>query len=83
MGRAKWKGPYFDYKNSNTKKKTLFRNSEIMPQFVGKTFTIHNGKTEIDLLITNEMIRHKLGEFVFTRAKFSFTKKKSIVKKKK
>jgi len=78
MGRSKWKGPYFNHKklNGNNKQKnTIYKNSEIVPQFVGQTFKIHNGKDLIDLLVTNEMLNHKFGEFVFTRGKFSFKKK--------
>jgi len=78
MGRSKWKGPYFNYKklnDINEQKNILYKNSEIVPQFVGQTFKIHNGKTYVDILVTNDMINHKFGEFVFTRGKFYFKKK--------
>ena len=84
MSRAKWKGVYINLKyikNLNLKKKqqTIFmsRNSKIIPKFVGLTFKVYNGKNYIELPITEEMIGHKFGEFVFTRARFSFKKKKS------
>lgn len=73
MSRAKWKGPYTNYKN--VKKKILYKNSEIVPQFVGSTFQIYNGKNFVDITITEDMVNHKFGEFVFTRGRFSFKKK--------
>ena len=83
MGRSKWKGPYinsdFLKKKSAEKQqqKTLIisRNSEIVPQFLGLTFNIHNGKNYVELTVTKDMINHKFGEFSFTRAKFAFKKK--------
>lgn len=79
MSRSKWKGPYFSYKtlnNSNQQKKILNRNSEIVPKFVGLTFQVYNGKNFTDVTVTSDMVNHKFGEFVFTRGKFSFKKKK-------
>jgi small subunit ribosomal protein S19 len=87
MSRAKWKGPFvpnelldklvsissFD-KNEIT---TDFRKSTIVPQFIGLTFNIHNGKTFSKVKITEEMVGRKLGEFSPTRKRFSFKKKKS------
>jgi small subunit ribosomal protein S19 len=83
MGRSKWKGPYINpefLKNRSTEKeqqKTLVisRNSEIVPRFLGLTFNIHNGKNYVELVVTEDMITHKFGEFSFTRAKFAFKKK--------
>jgi ribosomal protein S19 len=77
MSRPKWKSPYVN-KNlfiNQLEIKTTARNSEIIPKFLGQIFLIHNGKTFIKILITEEMVGHKLGEFVFTRKKFSFRKK--------
>jgi small subunit ribosomal protein S19 len=48
-----------------------------VPNFVGKNFNVHNGKNLLEVNVTEEMIGHKFGEFVFTRAKFSFKKKKT------
>jgi ribosomal protein S19 len=77
MGRSKWKGPYLNYKSQDTnKQKNVFlRNSEILPQFIGNNLKVHNGKSYSEILITNEMVNHKIGEFIFTRGKFSFKKK--------
>ena len=56
--------------------KTVSKNSVILPKFVGFTLQAYNGKTFIDIKIVNEMIGHKLGEFVPTRKYFSYKKKK-------
>jgi small subunit ribosomal protein S19 len=79
MSRSKWKGFYTD-KNLINKKlkgelKTTSRNSEIVPKFIKQTFFVHNGKTFTKVLVTEEMIGHKFGEFSPTRKKFSFKKK--------
>ena len=47
--------------------KTWSRNSTIIPDFVGHSFMIHNGKTFIPITISEEMVGHKLGEFAPTR----------------
>jgi len=57
--------------------KTITKNSLILPQFVGFSLEIYNGKTFITVTIINEMIGHKLGEFVSTRKQFSYKKKKN------
>lgn len=82
MTRSKWKGPYLNskyLKNLDLRKKRhlnfMSRNSEIVPKFLGLTFKIHDGKKIIELNITNNMIGHKFGEFIFTRKRFSFKKK--------
>lgn len=49
------------------KVKTWSRQSTIMPQFVGSTIFVHNGRTHTPVRITEEMVGHKLGEFSFTR----------------
>ena len=56
-------------KDSSNKKpiKTWSRNSTIIPDFVGHSFMIHNGKTFIPITISEEMVGHKLGEFAPTR----------------
>lgn len=84
MGRTKWKGPYVNPVHLKTidksKKQHVYlmtRNSEIIPKFIGLTFKIHNGKNFTEVTVTDSMIGHKFGEFAFTRAKFSFKKKKS------
>ncbi len=47
--------------------KTWARNSQIHPDFVGYTFGVHNGKDFIDVLVTEEMVGHRLGEFSSTK----------------
>ena len=47
--------------------KTWSRSSTIIPQFVGFTIAVHNGKTHLPVFITEEMVGHKLGEFSATR----------------
>ncbi len=81
MTRGIWKGPFvhpsllkkIDKIKDKSKKqpiKTWSRNSTIIPEFVGHSFLIHNGKTFIPITISEEMVGHKLGEFSPTR-KFS------------
>ncbi|WGH26299.1 MAG: 30S ribosomal protein S19 [Candidatus Bostrichicola ureolyticus] len=78
MARSLKKGPYVSYtllkKVINNKKlnkkiviKTWSRSSMIIPEFVGQTFAVHNGKHHIPVYITENMVGHKLGEFVYTR----------------
>ena len=78
MPRSLKKGPFVDHHLSmkvktavetNNKKpiKTWSRNSTIIPDFVGHSFMIHNGKTFIPITISEEMVGHKLGEFAPTR----------------
>lgn len=47
--------------------KTWSRRSTIFPSFIGLTFQVHNGKQFIDVYVTDDMVGHKLGEFVPTR----------------
>jgi small subunit ribosomal protein S19 len=47
--------------------KTWYRRCTIVPEFVGHTFMVHNGKTFIRVLVTEDMVGHKLGEFSPTR----------------
>lgn len=85
MGRSKWKGPYIDTKALKTLEKSkksyvrtkIPRNATILPKFVEQTLEVHNGKKFVEILITEEMIGHKLGEFSSTRKRFSFKKTKT------
>ncbi len=87
MSRVNWKGPYIKnnfltkIKNSmllsNNNIKSISKNSVILPKLVGLTVRVYNGKTFIVVKIINEMIGHKLGEFVSTRKQFSYKKKKN------
>jgi ribosomal protein S19 len=56
--------------------KTIPKNSIILPKFIGFSLQVYNGKTFIIIKIINEMVGHKLGEFVATRKQFSYKKKK-------
>lgn len=78
MSRSTKKGPYIDDKlvkkvkkaiSSGERKpiKTWARASTIIPDFVGQTFAVHNGKIFIPVYITENMVGHRLGEFSPTR----------------
>ena len=78
MTRSLKKGPYVDAKlfakveklDAIGKKdpiKTWSRSCTIVPEFVGHTFMVHNGKTFLKVFVTEEMVGHKLGEFSQTR----------------
>ena len=78
MSRAVWKGPFVDpslikkveklkSQSSPTPIKTWSRKSTIIPEFVGFSFLIYNGKKFIPIKISEEMVGHKLGEFSPTR----------------
>ena len=78
MSRSVKKGPFVDdhlmkkmqqMRESGSKKpiKTWSRRSTILPEFVGFTFMIHNGKTFQSVFVTENMVGHKLGEFAATR----------------
>jgi small subunit ribosomal protein S19 len=78
MSRSSKKGPYIDQKllkkvlaqKSQDKKqpiKTWARASQIPPEFVGHTFAVHNGRTFVEVFVTEEMVGHRLGEFAPTR----------------
>lgn len=56
--------------------KTWSRASTIVPDFVGMRFRLHNGKEFFPLVVTADMIGYKLGEFVPTRVRYEFKKKK-------
>lgn len=82
MSRAKWKNPFNKYSKKNTEKlPVLKKNFEITPHIIGKTIKVYNGKSFIKLPITDEMIGSKIGEFITTREKFIFKKKRKTQKK--
>lgn len=78
MSRSSKKGPYVDERlvkklesGMGEKKnpiKTWSRQSSISPQFVGKYFLVHNGRSFIEVFVSEDMVGHKLGEFAPTRA---------------
>lgn len=76
MKRSKWKGPFITKLDFEKKLPLMSRNYEITSQTVGLVCNVHSGRTLTKLTITNEMIGHKVGEFVLTRARFVFKKKK-------
>ena len=78
MARSLKKGPFIDEHLMNKVKKvnesgkkevikTWSRRSTIYPEFIGHTFAVHNGKEFIPVYVTEDMVGHKLGEFVATR----------------
>ena len=78
MARSVWKGPYFDVtlfkkvkkskeESSKSPIKTWARRSTIIPDFVGVTISVYNGKSFIPVYVTEDMVGHKLGEFSPTR----------------
>ena len=78
MGRSIKKGPFVDFSlldkiqkakasNQKTPIKTWSRRSTITPDFVGLTFSVHNGKIFNAVFVTENMVGHKLGEFSLTR----------------
>lgn len=80
MSRSKWKGPYTKKKavQYNLRRvKKISRHQEITPSMLGETVAVHNGLSMSSLdLSSNYMVGRKVGEFVPTRAVFSFKKKK-------
>ena len=78
MARSVWKGPFVDgyllrkaekarQSGRNDIIKTWSRRSTVMPQFVGLTFGVHNGRKFLPVLVTENMVGHKFGEFAPTR----------------
>ena len=78
MARSIWKGPFVDgyllkkadetrASGRNDVIKIWSRRSTILPQFVGLTFGVHNGHKHIPVMVTENMVGHKLGEFSPTR----------------
>jgi small subunit ribosomal protein S19 len=77
MPRSLKKGPFVDWKllkKVSVAKpatagviKTWARRSQISPEFLGFTFGVHNGKSHVDVLITEDMVGHRLGEFSPTK----------------
>ena len=77
MKRSKWKGPFIQKQNFNSKTATkLPRNFEITLNMINTVCQVYSGKKWVNLVLTEDMIGHKLGEFVSTRVKFVFKKKK-------
>jgi small subunit ribosomal protein S19 len=84
VARSVWKGPFIDdhllkkaekvrSSGRNEVIRSWSRRSTILPQFVGLTFGVHNGKKFVPVLVTEDMIGHKFGEFSPTRTYFGHT----------
>ena len=84
MARSIWKGPFVEeslikkadkLKNEKNRKpiKTWSRKSTIIPDFIGLSFLIYNGKKFISLTVSEDMVGHKFGEFAPTRQFFGHT----------
>ena len=91
MSRSIWKGPFVDGyllkkaeiardSGRNDVIKTWSRRSTVMPQFVGLTFGVYNGKKFIPVFITEEMVGQKLGEYSPTRSYYGHTADKKVKK---
>lgn len=82
MTRSKWKIPYIDKSlvNFSKKKKNITviysRSSTILPNFIDSTFLVYNGIRFFKIKVKKDMVGHKFGEYAFTR-------KKTLIKKKK
>ena len=82
MSRGVWKGPFVEasllkkvekFKNNKKPIKTWSRKSTIIPDFIGVSFLVYNGKKFILITISEDMVGHKLGEFSPTRQFFGHT----------
>ena len=84
MARSVWKAPFVDGyllkkadaardSGRNQAIRTWSRRSTILPQFVGLTFAVHNGKKHVPVLVTEDMVGHKFGEFSPTRTYYGHT----------
>lgn len=91
MSRSTKKGPFVDEKlyrkvekldeaGQRTPIKTWARACTIVPEFVGHTFSVHNGRAFIEVFVTEDMVGHKLGEFSPTRLFRGHTNKKEGLK---
>ena len=92
MARSVWKGPFVEKSilkkveaarsaGRNTVIKTWSRRSTILPNMIGLTFGVHNGNKFIPVVINDQMIGHKLGEFAPTRTYYGHGADKKAKKK--
>lgn len=92
MARSVWKGPFVDgyllkkaevARSSGRKDviKIWSRRSTVMPQFIGLTFGVHNGQKHIPVLVSEDMVGHKFGEFAPTRTFYGHSADKKVSKK--
>tara|TARA_B100000315_G_scaffold155514_1_gene144055 strand:+ start:4402 stop:4680 length:279 start_codon:yes stop_codon:yes gene_type:complete len=91
VARSVWKGPFVDsyllkkaeasrVSGRNDVIKTWSRRSTVLPQFVGLTFGVYNGRKFIPILVTENMVGHKLGEFSPTRTFLGHAADKKVVR---
>jgi small subunit ribosomal protein S19 len=89
VARSVWKGPFVDSyllkkaeasraSGRNDVIKTWSRRSTVLPQFVGLTFGVYNGRKFIPILVTENMVGHKMGEFSPTRTYIGHTADKKV-----
>ena len=92
MSRSKWKHPFVHrsvrkkvkrikemQSTSNSKRfriKTMSRSSQITKDFIDISFMVHDGRDFRLIIVTEDMVGHKFGEFVYTRQRYSYKKKK-------
>ena len=92
MPRSVKKGPFVDLHlmkkldaviRTNSKKviKTWSRRSTVLPEFVGQTFAVHNGRKFLPVFVTENMVGHKFGEFAPTRTFYGHAADKKAKKK--
>ena len=92
MARSVKKGPFVDghlmkkviaakETKSNKPIKTWSRRSMVLPDFIGLTIAVHNGKQHVPVYITDQMVGHKLGEFALTRTFKGHPADKKVQKK--
>jgi len=92
MARSVWKGPFVERSllkkveearkaGKNTVIKTWSRRSTILPNMIGLTFGVHNGHKFIPVVVSDQMIGHKLGEFAPTRTYYGHGADKKAKKK--
>ena len=92
MARSAWKGPFVDphvlkkaelvrERGSKEVIKTWSRRSTILPQFVGLTFGVYNGRKHIPVMVSEEMIGQKLGEYSPTRTYYGHAADKKAKRK--
>jgi small subunit ribosomal protein S19 len=92
MSRSLKKGPFVDIKlleqiyllnrqNNKQTLKTWSRSSTVLPDMVGHTIAVHNGKQHFPIFVSDQMVGHKLGEFVPTRTFRSHIKNDRKVKR--
>ncbi|KAJ5327003.1 mitochondrial ribosomal small subunit component [Elasticomyces elasticus] len=84
FARSVWKGPNIvpidiphNFSASSPPIRTTKRAATILPNFVGLRFAVHNGKSYVDVAVTEEMVGHKLGEYVATRKRFTYKQSKN------